>query len=803
MKRNLRIILALAVAASTAACTKDIDNTTAEPGEDGVTVPVEISASAPGQGETGTRTSIDIDGNTFVTRWSDGDQMAVSYKNASEEGTVPFTYEKTSGKFKNSLTAYTGEWTYNAFIPYYASAPTHTSSEKTVFQTTFSNHRTQHGNSFNYLYDPLLATQITTTGAAAGKDDMGNDLNFEFQRLTSILKCKISGGSESQKIKAVLLTSPDETPVSSSLIRSNSSMETTPSINGVSPLSNVIAVTFDDGTAPSTANAEVYFNMLPATYSGLQIDVITEDGKIAGRKYTTPFNLAAEELTVLNFDNLTFRDVAKPSLVWPDQDINASHKITTTKDADNNTVLTYSAAIEINVPAGIAGLTVDITSQELNAMGITSLDLFNEEAILDAIPYKSELGLDCSTLVQYKKSTLFDITKLVPMIADLGAAMNSEHIFTVNVTDLTGRTTSQPIKFVIPNPTIAYEAGAWNDMANFKLNYVPASAKSVTVQYKTTDETQWHDATVNSTNTLATVTPDFGEFIPTPDWTTLEAANIKPYKRLRENTGIIAGKTYQYKLIVDGTEFTGSNFTAPTVENNALPTLNNTGLSCYTNDNKTAEWWGSGNNNYASSLCKPYAALNCALLKAASGGLVAFVGLAPGNLFTGTFNRPGTNGTVYFGRPYTWQARPKAVKIRYDAKIGVANNGKHGWKIAENQQDYARIFVAIVNWDKTRDVTSGTSSPTGCWDPETTTDPSADGYGGGEIVAYASCWIAQTELTGSLTETEIPFNWYKPEVNPSSAKYSIVISCSTSAYGDYLNGGKNNELYVGDFEWVY
>ena len=111
MKRNLRIILALAVAASIAACTKDIDNTTAKPGEDGVTVPVEISASTPGQGETGTRTSIDIDGNTFVTRWSDGDQMAVSYKNASKEGTVPFTYEKASGKFKNSLTAYTGEWT--------------------------------------------------------------------------------------------------------------------------------------------------------------------------------------------------------------------------------------------------------------------------------------------------------------------------------------------------------------------------------------------------------------------------------------------------------------------------------------------------------------------------------------------------------------------------------------------------------------------------------------------------------------------------------------------------------------------
>ena len=215
-------------------------------------------------------------------------------------------------------------------------------------------------------------------------------------------------------------------------------------------------------------------------------------------------------------------------------------------------------------------------------------------------------------------------------------------------------------------------------------------------------------------------------------------------------------------------------------------------------------YWGfSVNNTLSKSLCKHDATYKGAHLKAESGGLVSFVGLAPGNLFSGKFYRPSTDGTVYFGQPYQWAKRPSGVKVQYDAKTGNVNNGKHGWKIAEGSPDYARIFVAIVNWEKTRDVTSGMSTPKGCWDPETSSDPSGDNCGGGQIVAYASLWISQTALKGSFNEVTLPFNWYAEDVNPANANYSLVISCSTSAYGDYLNGYKSAEMYVGDFEWVY
>ena len=95
------------------------------------------------------------------------------------------------------------------------------------------------------------------------------------------------------------------------------------------------------------------------------------------------------------------------------------------------------------------------------------------------------------------------------------------------------------------------------------------------------------------------------------------------------------------------------------------------------------------------------------------------------------------------------------------------------------------------------------STPKGCWDPETSSDPSGDNCGGGQIVAYASLCISQTALKGSFNEVTLPFNWYAEDVTPANANYRLVISCSPSPYGYHPNGYQRAEMYVGDFEWVY
>ena len=53
-----------------------------------------------------------------------------------------------------------------------------------------------------------------------------------------------------------------------------------------------------------------------------------------------------------------------------------------------------------------------------------------------------------------------------------------------------------------------------------------------------------------------------------------------------------------------------------------------------------------------------------------------------------------------------------------------------------------------------------------------------------------------------MVEQTIPIHWYDRENRPTG-NYTIVIACSTSKYGDNMNGCTSNTLYVDDFEWVY
>ena len=75
-------------------------------------------------------------------------------------------------------------------------------------------------------------------------------------------------------------------------------------------------------------------------------------------------------------------------------------------------------------------------------------------------------------------------------------------------------------------------------------------------------------------------------------------------------------------------------------------------MSCFTINNQTTPFWGSGNNNYMSAiigdqltrLCTQQvkSGSKCALLASqTAAGL-----LAAGNLFSGTFVKPSTQGTV-------------------------------------------------------------------------------------------------------------------------------------------------------------
>lgn len=284
-----------------------------------------------------------------------------------------------------------------------------------------------------------------------------------------------------------------------------------------------------------------------------------------------------------------------------------------------------------------------------------------------------------------------------------------------------------------------------------------------------------------------------------PEWKTETNPNGLTVYKLVPKKGLFAGHTYEFRLLVGGSEQGAPlEYTAPA--GNTIPNgdMEDASMSCWTQNNKTAEFWGSGNNTFTKGLCTqaPFAGGTRAKLQATSAVGV----LASGNLFTGLFQKDlTTRGVVSFGQTYAWKARPRALKVQYFAEhIGPVDiDRKFGAPIGMGDQDRARIMVAIVDWNARREVGSGTEPPTGTWDPQEAASTEQ-----GKIIAYGSLFIDESSTGDRMIDTELELHFYDREAKPSGL-YQLVISCSTSAYGDFMTGCKSNVLYIDNFEWAY
>lgn len=292
------------------------------------------------------------------------------------------------------------------------------------------------------------------------------------------------------------------------------------------------------------------------------------------------------------------------------------------------------------------------------------------------------------------------------------------------------------------------------------------------------------------------------EFAPAWESSYNEAVGVDVY-RLQQ--GIRANRRYELEVELEGHTYAT---TLDTACDQAVPGYN-ASSACFTESNRfhgPNDYWGSGNNEIAKPLCT-YAVFDgipCAHLHADYAGMLGINMLAAGNFFTGTFYRPSTQGSVYFGIDYNWQARPTALHLKYHASIGKVRYQKY--KLANGQQpldigvsDISVIYVAIVDWDAPHEVASGMSNPSGMWSPDETNDP-----GEGPVIGYGIVRLDESNNTegDKLVDLEIPIFYYDREAKPSKA-YKLVISSSTSYYGDYMCGCDTNELYLGDYYWVY
>lgn len=800
MKKILKPLFCAAALVSLAGCNKfDEANATPETSNGSL-----IKVYANVAENDGTRANIHVGESVFTAEWEAGDALGILPVKTG--GTAPataakFDYNTTSAAFEGSLNDFAaGGGNYYAFFP-------HAQVSGTTAKLPFGNLRTQAGNDFNSAYDALVATpRAYTADDEAGKAD-GKDVTFTLHRLTSILNFSIA--TPADKVKYLLLTAGGETQKLSAssldFALENGGAETATTLS-TTDQSNVIALQYTPDGA-SADKVEAFFNVPADLYPTLTLDVIGSDNQMATVTVNRTEAFKAGTLYTKAVSDLQFAPIDAPSLVWPGEDgkeIGDVHDLTTD---ERGTSLNYSAAVDIVVPGGIAGLKVEIESPALNAIGITTLNIFNETAIPGLGISYEDLGLSCGAQVQYQKTCVFNITNLVPMILVLKQIIDAsliycQHTFNVTVTDLAGQSTTQPLIFDASKVTLA-SADLWANTATLALKSIPSNATSVSVQYKKSTETTWQDATVSNDKTMATIAPEWSE--------------ASPYQ-INPDKGVFAATTYDYKLDIDGTEFTGQFTTAPgmTIANGNMDTWYFEDAWYPHSDATTGNLWATGNpgtklikdNSTKNPVnlttpveheSKQAAYLKSQLIEGKVLDFVSVTKFGAGNLFVGDFGEivPSPQGAkVKFGKEYEFTARPTGLKLKYKNTVGNINYIGSKTGVSESDIDKARIFVCLCNWSGQHTV--NTTKEATYFDP---TDPNKQASEG-EVIGYGDLQIGETHT--DWTEVTIPIV-YNDKINkPGYNKKSyLVISCAASIYGDYLCGSTSNDLTVDDFEWVY
>lgn len=493
---------------------------------------------------------------------------------------------------------------------------------------------------------------------------------------------------------------------------------------------------------------------------------------------------------------------AAPAITMEDADIDAVHEITD------------GMAVKVNVtsPGKIAGFGIKIESPVLTDNILALVGLTKEMDLVTASGSMAEglktLGFPTGNEVKGKTTLSFDISKLIPMIAELNPTLTANHNFTLIVTDEKAQTTTKVLKFHLTGaPVVTYndDADLWANTATLTAMRVPEGAK---VQYRVKGVESWNDAALAEADVYSIA----------PVWESSKNAAELDIHTIKGGTGIFAATTYECRITEGDKVLASTEFT--TSKGDAIPNGDMSGWSMkdmnmfgtnYKITYPNAEgnnFWDSGNNGFLERYDPETGAAEvftplCSELDGTANLMARMIAdaiFAPGNMFTGYFNYSGMSGTAQFGQSYTWTARPRALKVRYKAQVGVIDQVGGNDPEADNykgQQDRSCIFVAVVNWEGQHGVTSGMVTPSGMWNPA-----DANQLAEGPILGYG-----QQIITGNVTdwvELTIPFCWYdKAAANPSSAPFSLVISCATSMRGDYLTGCSTNTMQVDDFEWVY
>ena len=371
MKKLMRTFALMAVAAlGLSACTGEKlvpDNGNA----DGKFVTVHFGAEASIEGATKATLTTE-DELTFKSAWETTDVISVKYTAPSNKNAiVPATWKGEHFEAVD-LPNENGKWQYQACYPKPDEKDNH---------IDFGGARIQDGNKYNSAYDVMVCKLFSEANADAGKTADGKDVVFNMDRKTGIAYFHLTGGPADEKVESATLS------VEGGFIASQHAYISDFAFAPSEDLKE-ITITYKEGTAPMSSDFQLWYNVLPTTYTKMTLTVETtghtmtisraaEDMYLDGKLYKVVKNIPAEKWVkkvIANDGSLERPYTAAEAIAVIDASPNPSEGVT-----NQHVKGIVKAAPSFN--ATYSSLSYDIVSGEATLYIYSGRDLGNADFV--------------------------------------------------------------------------------------------------------------------------------------------------------------------------------------------------------------------------------------------------------------------------------------------------------------------------------------------------------------------------------------------------------------------------------------
>ena len=337
---------------------------------------------------------------------------------------------------------------------------------------------------------------------------------------------------------------------------------------------------------------------------------------------------------------------------------------------------------------------------------------------------------------------------------------------------------------------------------------LPYTLPSVNAYDKSKENIAWADCT-SALSATVFGSPSSVEILyreGNNEWTRKSASAATANTYTTPINGLSAGRTYEYTLAIDG-KMAGGSRTFTTRDGNQIP---NGDLEAWCKDgdgviipwaSSSSPYWCTG--NYGTAILSKNITQSSSDVRPGSKGSKSMymdseyivVKFAAGNGYIGSWGgMDGTNAKVYFGQPFEYNAKPKAIRFWAKWNCGTidkvsGNVGKKG------DPDLCKIFCCMTTNTHLVDSSNGKG---------TTFSPSDADIKSGDARYNIVLYSAYMETTQSQTEwklVEIPFTFYGSD--PNQVPTHLILTFTCSGYGDFFDGSTNSWMYIDDIELVY